>query len=83
MTCTYYFGDANALRRNGRRGGFINIKDIYNNDIGKGGVRVYEGHEVKYRVALVRVPFCFINLWLIPDRQSSVLLYITVLLTPV
>jgi hypothetical protein len=21
-------------------------------------------------VALVRVPFCFINLWLIPDRQS-------------
>ena len=33
--------------RDGRRGGFINRKDMYNNDVGKGGVRVYEGHEVK------------------------------------
>jgi hypothetical protein len=29
------------------RGGFINIKDMYNNDVGNGGVRVYEAHEVK------------------------------------
>ncbi len=26
---------------------FININDMYNNDVGKGGVRVYEGYEVK------------------------------------
>ena len=32
---------------NGWRDGFINIKDMYNNDVGKGGVRVYEAHEVK------------------------------------
>jgi hypothetical protein len=31
---------------NGRRGGFINIKDMYNNDVGKGGVYAYEAHEV-------------------------------------
>ena len=42
--------------------GLINIKDMHNNDVGKGGVRVYEGHEVKQKVALVRVPFYFINL---------------------
>ena len=30
----------------GGRGGFINIKDMYNNDVGKGGVRVYEAYEV-------------------------------------
>jgi hypothetical protein len=26
---------------------FININDKYNNDVGKGGVRVYEAYEVK------------------------------------
>jgi hypothetical protein len=26
--------------------GFININDMYNNDVGKGGVRVYEAYEV-------------------------------------
>jgi hypothetical protein len=26
---------------------FININDMYNNDVGKGGVRVYEVYEVK------------------------------------
>jgi hypothetical protein len=31
----------------GARGGFINIKDMYNNDVGKGGARVYEAYEVK------------------------------------
>jgi hypothetical protein len=38
------------LRRRTRRGwryGFININDMYNNDVGKGGVRVYEAYEVK------------------------------------
>jgi hypothetical protein len=54
---------------NGRRGGFINIKDMYNTDGGQGGVRVYEAHEVKKRVALIRVPFYFLNLWLITDRH--------------
>jgi hypothetical protein len=29
------------------RGGLINIKDMYNNDVGKRGVRVYEAYEVK------------------------------------
>ena len=29
------------------RVGFININDMYNNDGGKGGVRVYEAYEVK------------------------------------
>ena len=37
--------------RNGCKGGvrvgFININDMYNNDVGKGGVRVYEAYEVK------------------------------------
>ena len=27
--------------------GFINMQDVYNNYVGKGGVRVYEAHEVK------------------------------------
>jgi hypothetical protein len=31
----------------GLRVGFININDMYNNDVSKGGVRVYESHEVK------------------------------------
>jgi hypothetical protein len=37
--------------RNGYKGGvrvvFININDMYNNDAGKGGVRVDEAYEVK------------------------------------
>jgi hypothetical protein len=41
---------------------FININEMYNNDVGKGGVRVYEAYEVKYRVAVVRMPVYFINL---------------------
>ncbi len=49
--------------------GFINIKDMYNNDGGQGGARVCEADEVKSRVALVRVPFYFINLWFITDRH--------------
>ena len=53
----------------GTRGCFINIKDMYNNDDGQGGARVCEAHEVKIKVALVRVSFYFINLWLITDRH--------------
>jgi hypothetical protein len=34
-----------------------------------GGARGCEAHAVKQRVALVRVPFYFINLWLIIDRH--------------
>ena len=48
-------------RRDGRRGSFINIKDMSKNDVGKGGVRGFEAYEVKSRVALVRVPFFFRN----------------------
>jgi hypothetical protein len=37
--------------RNGYKGGvrvgFININDIYNNDVGKGGVYDYDAYEVK------------------------------------
>jgi hypothetical protein len=58
----------------GLRVGFININDMYNNDVGKGGVRVYEAYEVKQRVALVRVPCYFINL------LPTSLLYISILL---
>jgi hypothetical protein len=31
----------------GLRVGIINVNDMYNNDVGKGGVRVYEAYEVK------------------------------------
>ena len=31
----------------GLRVGFININDMYNNDVGKGGVWVYGAYEVK------------------------------------
>ncbi len=31
----------------GLRVGFININDMYNNKVGKGGVRVYEAYAVK------------------------------------
>jgi hypothetical protein len=33
--------------KGGVRVGFINLNDMYNNDVGKGGVRVYEAYEVK------------------------------------
>jgi hypothetical protein len=33
----------------GARGGFINTKDMYNKDVGKGGARVYEAYEVKIK----------------------------------
>jgi hypothetical protein len=46
----------------GSRVGFININDMYNNDLGKGGAYAYEAYEAKYRVAHVRAPFYFINL---------------------
>ena len=31
----------------GLRVGFINVNDMYNNDVGKGGVQVYEAYGVK------------------------------------
>ena len=61
--------------KEGVRIGVININDMYNNDVGKGGVYAYEAYEVKWRVALVRVPFYFINL------LPTSLLYISILLT--
>ena len=33
--------------RDGRRVGFININDMYNNDVGQGVVYVYEAYEAK------------------------------------
>jgi hypothetical protein len=33
--------------KGGVRVGFIILNDMYNNDVGKGGVRVYEAYEVK------------------------------------
>ena len=60
---------------NGRRYGCININDMYKNDVGKGGAQCCEAYEVKQRVALVRVPFYFINL------LPTSLLYISILLT--
>jgi hypothetical protein len=47
---------------------------MFNNNVGKGGVRVYEGCEIKKRVSLVRLSFYFINLLL------TSLLYIYILL---
>jgi hypothetical protein len=35
------------LPRYGWIGGFIDIKDMYNNDVGKGDVQLFEAHEVK------------------------------------
>jgi hypothetical protein len=58
----------------GLRVGFININDMYNNDVGKGGAQGCEAYEVKKRVALVRVPFYFRKL------SPTSLLYITILL---
>jgi len=34
-------------RRDGWRGGFININDMYNNDVGQGVVYAYEAYEAK------------------------------------
>jgi hypothetical protein len=48
---------------------------MYNNDVGKGGAQGCEAFEVKQRVALVRVPFYFINL------LPTSLLYISILIT--
>ena len=48
--------------KGGVRVGFININDIYKNDVGKGEKYAYKAYEVKNRVELVRVPFYFINL---------------------
>jgi len=53
----------------------MNINDMYNNDVGKGGAQGCEAYEVKKRVALVRVPFYFINL------LPTSLLYISILLS--
>ena len=47
---------------------------MYNNDVGKGEAQGCEACEVKQRVALVRVPFYFINL------LPTSLLYISILL---
>jgi|LauGreDrversion2_3_1035106.scaffolds.fasta_scaffold256153_1 hypothetical protein len=43
---------------------------MYNDDGGQ-GARVCEAREVKYRAALVRVPFYYIYLWLISDRPKT------------
>ncbi len=45
----------------GLRVGFININDMYNNDVGKGVVYAYEAYEGKKRVAAFRAPVCFIK----------------------
>jgi hypothetical protein len=47
---------------------------MYNNDVGKGAAQGCEAYEVLSRVALVRVPFYFINL------LPTSLLYISILL---
>ena len=47
----------------GLRVGFININDMYNNDVGQGVVYAYEAYEAKKRVAAFRSPVCFINFW--------------------
>ncbi len=43
--------------------GFMNINDMYNNDVGKGVVYAYEAYEAKLRVASFRSPVCFMNFW--------------------
>ena len=60
----------------GLRVGFINISDMYNNDVGKGTkgrAQGCEAYEVKKRVALVRVPFYLINL--LPTSICTYLYY--------
>ena len=61
--------------KGGVRVGFIYIKDMNNNDGGKGGAYVYEAYEAKQRVAHFRAPVCFINF------LPLSLLYISILLT--
>jgi hypothetical protein len=41
------FGYEKWLQGGEHRVGFININDMYNNDVGKGGVYAYEAYEVK------------------------------------
>ena len=59
--------------RNGHKGGvrvgFIYIKDMYNNDVGKGGAYDHEVYEAKKRVAAFRAPVCFISSGLIFYRH--------------
>jgi len=40
-------GWADSWRKGGVRDGFININDMYNNDVGKGVVYAYEAYEAK------------------------------------
>jgi hypothetical protein len=40
-------GWADSRRKGGVRDGFININDMYNNDVGKGVVYAYEAYEAK------------------------------------
>jgi hypothetical protein len=53
----------------GLRVGFININDMYNNDVGKGVVYAYETYEAKQRVAAFRSPVCFMTFGLIPYQH--------------
>ena len=61
----------------GKFGGIAN--DMYYNDVGKGVVYVYEAYEAKLRVAVCRLPVCFMNFW--TDSLQTLLLYISILLT--
>ena len=63
----------------GLRVGFININDMYNNDVGKGVVYAYEAYEAKKRVAAFRTPVCVMNFW--ADSLPTSLLYVSILLT--
>jgi hypothetical protein len=47
IECDAYGVASMKVRRYGRRGGFINIKDMHNNHGGQGGARVCEAPEVK------------------------------------
>ena len=67
-------GRRDARRDGFKRVGFININDMYNNDVGKGVVYAYEAYEAKQRVVAFRAPFYFINL------LPTSLLYISILL---
>ena len=61
----------------GLRVGFININDMYNNDVGQGVVYAYEAYEAKKRVVAFRSPVCFKNFW--ADSLPTSLLYISIL----
>ena len=47
----------------GFRVGFININDMYNNDVGQGVVYAYEAYKAKSRVAAFRSPVYSMNFW--------------------